>query len=163
MRRKETIRKIKSKREITDIAEGFRMGRYDIVSIRGTFDLLHAGHLDILERASGLGDYLIVSVNTDESVRERKGTNRPIIGEEDRALAVASLGYVDYVTIFDRKDALGFIEAVRPKIYVNGGGHVLGCSESRILEGYGGRVQVIEKRVDVSSSAIIERILNLGS
>ena len=132
-----------------------------IVFTNGCFDLLHIGHTRYLEEAKGLGDRLVVGINSDDSVRQlAKGTDRPIVPADQRAEVVAALSYVDYVTIFDEPDPLALIQALRPNILVKGGD----WSTDRIVgkefvEAQGGSVRNIPLVPDISTTAIIQRIL----
>jgi D-beta-D-heptose 7-phosphate kinase/D-beta-D-heptose 1-phosphate adenosyltransferase len=132
-----------------------------IVFTNGCFDLLHIGHTRYLEEARRLGDRLVVGLNSDESVRQlAKGTDRPIVSADQRAEVLAALGCVDYVTIFDEPDPLALIQALRPNILVKGGD----WSTDRIVgkefvEGQGGSVRNIPLVPDISTTAIIQRIL----
>ena len=103
--------KIKTREEIIQIVEQLRKEGKKIATINGSFDLLHAGHLDILEEAAKQGDILIVGLNSDKSVKSYKGENRPIISEEHRARMLANLHLVDYITLFDEKQSLAFVES----------------------------------------------------
>ncbi len=132
-----------------------------IVFTNGCFDLLHIGHTRYLEEAKRLGDRLVVGLNSDESVRQlAKGTDRPIVSADQRAEVLAALGCVDYVTIFDEPDPLALIQALRPDILVKGGD----WSTDRIVgkefvEGQGGSVRNFPLVPDISTTAIIQRIL----
>ncbi len=104
-------------------SESLRSEGKKIVSMNGSFDILHAGHLYFLNEAKAQGDILIVAVNSDASVRDKKGSVRPFIGEKDRAAMVAAMECVDYVTIIDASyDDLPsvLIRAIKPNIHVNG-------------------------------------------
>lgn len=93
-----------------------------IVFTNGCFDLLHVGHTRYLQAARGLGDVLVVGVNTDRSVRGlQKGSARPIVPESQRAEVIAALECVDYVVLFDEPDPYGLIRAVQPDVLVKGG------------------------------------------
>ena len=96
-----------------------------LVLTNGCFDLLHTGHVRYLEEARGCGDALIVAVNSDASVRELKGTDRPLNGELDRAEVLAALRCVDHVTIFTGKRVTDVIRLLRPAIYAKGGDYTL--------------------------------------
>ena len=98
---------------------------HKIVATNGCFDILHAGHVAYLETAKEQGDLLIVGLNDDDSVRELKGSDRPINCLEDRARVLASVRHVDLVVIFHEKRAHEFIKAVQPDIYVKGGDYTL--------------------------------------
>ncbi len=132
-----------------------------IVFTNGCFDLLHIGHTRYLEEAKRLGDRLVVGLNSDESVRQlTKCTDRPIVSADQRAEILAALGCVDYVTIFDEPDPLALIQALRPNILVKGGD----WSTDRIVgkefvEAQGGSVRTIPLVPDISTTAIIQRIL----
>ena len=95
--------------------------KHKIVATNGCFDILHAGHVAYLETAKEQGDILVVGLNDDNSVRELKGSSRPINCLEDRARVLDSIRYVDLVVIFHEKRAREFIIAVQPDIYVKGG------------------------------------------
>jgi D-beta-D-heptose 7-phosphate kinase/D-beta-D-heptose 1-phosphate adenosyltransferase len=130
-----------------------------VVFTNGCFDMLHPGHSRYLSAAKGLGDYLVVAVNTDRSVRAIKGPNRPIILEKERAEMVAALGCVDAVTLFDKDDPLDVIEAIIPSILVKGGDwaedQIIGAG---IVKEAGGMVKRIPFISGYSTSAIIRKI-----
>ena len=86
--------------------------------IRDSFDVLHTGHLHLLQRARALGDLLIVGINSDQSVKRLKGNDRPLIGENERAELLAALSCVDYVTVFSERTPLRVITAVNPDVLV---------------------------------------------
>src|SRR6476469_6665725 len=111
--------------ELARRAGEIRQAGKRLVLTNGCFDLLHVGHVRYLEEARGLGDFLIVAVNGDESVRALKGAGRPLNSEEDRAEILAALECVDFVTIFPERRATAVIEALRPAIYVKGGDYTL--------------------------------------
>ena len=112
----------------------------------GCFDLLHLGHVTYLERSRRLGDYLIVGVNSDASVRRLKGATRPLQNETDRAQIVASQGSVDAVVVFDEDTPLELIRDLQPDILTKGADYgtkdaVVG---SQLVESWGGRVVLID-------------------
>lgn len=92
-----------------------------VIFTNGCFDIFHRGHLEILKFAKSLGDYLIVGLNSDSSVKMNKGESRPINNQEDRKVLLESLIYVDKVVIFDDETPLRLIEKVKPDIIVKGG------------------------------------------
>ncbi|MEX2571616.1 MAG: D-glycero-beta-D-manno-heptose 1-phosphate adenylyltransferase [Gemmatimonadota bacterium] len=96
-----------------------RTGR--VVFTNGCFDILHRGHVEYLEYARALGDFLLVGLNSDRSVRALKGAGRPINSEEDRGLVIAALASVDAVTIFDDDTPRELIRALVPDVLVKGG------------------------------------------
>ena len=135
-----------------------------VVFTNGCFDLLHPGHIRLLEQARNLGDALIVAVNTDAGVRQNKGTNRPIIPEKERAELLAALSAVDYVTLFDEPTPREIIARVLPDVLVKGSdwgpNEVVGREE---VEAAGGRVVSILLEAGQSTTNIVERIRNLPS
>ena len=130
-----------------------------IAFTNGCFDLLHAGHLDYLERIKRKADVLIVAVNSDASIRRIKGQSRPIVPERERAWLVASLKPVDYVTIFSEPTPLKVIEAIRPDLLAKGGDwsreRIVG---REIVESAGGQVLVIPYLRGHSTTCLIQRI-----
>ena len=100
---------------------GWRSRGLQVVFTNGCFDLLHAGHIALLEQARRMGDRLIVAVNTDRSVNRLKGPDRPLVREQDRARILAALAAVDAVVVFDESTPLRLIGAVRPDVLVKGG------------------------------------------
>ena len=112
-----------------------------VVMTNGCFDLLHAGHIVTLETSRSFGNVLIVAVNSDRSVKELKGPDRPLNNEEDRARVIAALSCVDAVTIFAEETAISLIDAIRPHVYVKGGDYNLQTLPERdAVERYGGKV-----------------------
>jgi len=130
-----------------------------LVFTNGCFDIIHAGHVVLLSKAKALGDILVVGLNSDGSVRRLKGSARPLMSEEDRALILLSLKPVDFVTIFDKDTPLETIEALKPDILVKGAEY--GKDEivgAKFVESIGGKVVRIEMLEGHSTSAIIKRI-----
>jgi D-glycero-beta-D-manno-heptose 1-phosphate adenylyltransferase len=130
-----------------------------VVFTNGCFDLLHPGHLRLLEGARALGDALIVGVNSDSSIRGNKGSGRPVIPEGERAELLAALSAVDYVTIFDEPTPLALIAALLPDVLVKGNdwgpGEIVGRAE---VEQTGGRVISLPLEPGYSTSSILARI-----
>jgi D-beta-D-heptose 7-phosphate kinase/D-beta-D-heptose 1-phosphate adenosyltransferase len=131
-----------------------------VVFTNGCFDLLHAGHVQLLQKAKALGHMLIVAINDDYSTRQIKGNGRPLTSVADRAGIIAALESVDYVIIFADMTPLRLIEELRPDVLVKGGNYaleeVVGRSE---VERYGGRVALIPAIDTQSSSQIIKEIV----
>ena len=104
------------------------------VFTNGCFDLLHLGHVQYLRRARGLGDFLVVALNSDESTRRLKGPARPLVPERERAEMLAALECVDYVTIFGEDTVEKSLTALRPAYFVKGGDYAGGDgSQDRVL------------------------------
>jgi rfaE bifunctional protein nucleotidyltransferase chain/domain len=127
----------------------------------GVFDLLHVGHLDYLERARELGDWLVVGVNGDSSAYRLKGFGHPLVPVEERARLVAALDPVDAVVVFKQQTAEQLVDALRPDLYVKGGdwGERRLPPEAAVVKAYGGRVEYVTFVPGHSSSDLIERIL----
>ena len=132
-----------------------------VVATNGCFDVLHLGHVRYLQRARALGDFLVIGLNGDRSVRELKGPPRPITPEAERAEILASLQCVDLVTIFPQIRATQFIAAVRPAIYVKGGDYsaeTLDAEERAMLKEISAEIRLIPFENGYSTSRLIERI-----
>lgn len=141
---------------------GTRRDREKVVFTNGCFDILHAGHVDYLEKARKLGDLLVVGMNSDSSVRRIKGKGRPILPQSMRAKLLSALKPVDYVVIFDEDTPLNLIKSIRPHVLVKGGDWEIHRIVGReFVESYGGEVVTIPFTYEISTSSIIERILNL--
>jgi len=143
---------------IDRVGQARRQGRV-VVFTNGCFDLLHVGHLDLLERARAHGDCLVVGVNGDASVRRLKGPDRPLVPFEDRARLLAGLAVVDLVVGFDEDTPLELIRALAPDVLVKGGD----WSPDRIVgrefvEAGGGRVVSLPLLPGRSTSALVDRI-----
>jgi rfaE bifunctional protein nucleotidyltransferase chain/domain len=131
-----------------------------VVFTNGCFDLLHAGHLHVLREAKKLGDVLIVGLNSDRSVKEIKGSSRPIMPEGERAELIAALEMIDYVTIFDEPDPLNLIRELKPDVVAKGGD----WREDQIVgkewvEKTGGRVAIIPYLNGHSTTDIVDTII----
>jgi D-beta-D-heptose 7-phosphate kinase/D-beta-D-heptose 1-phosphate adenosyltransferase len=129
-----------------------------VVFSNGCFDILHIGHITLLEEARRRGDRLIVALNSDESVRQVKGPLRPIVGEHERARILAALNAVDAVIVFNESTPLKLIEAIRPDVLVKGGDYreedVVGAREVRA---WGGRVELIPLVEGISTTRLIAK------
>jgi rfaE bifunctional protein nucleotidyltransferase chain/domain len=134
-----------------------RRGRGEkIVFTNGVFDLLHAGHVTVLEKARALGDCLVVGLNTDESVRRLKGPKRPVCPLSDRQKVLAGLESVDFVTSFGEDTPQKLIERLKPTILVKGGDYSVNQMVGRELVKKVVRVPLVKGR---STTNIVERIL----
>ena len=133
---------------------------YRLVFTNGCFDLLHPGHVDLLERSKALGRVLVVGLNSDSSVRGLKGPTRPVTPFADRARVLAGLACVDFVTGFDRPTPLELIEALTPDVLVKGGDWPVESIVGReCVERAGGRVLSLPLLEGYSTTAVIGRIL----
>lgn len=131
-----------------------------VVFTNGIFDLLHAGHVHLLEAARAEGAALVVGVNTDASVRRLgKGADRPVVAEAERARLVAALACVDCVVLFDEDTPLALIRRLRPDVLVKGADYareaIVGADE---VEGWGGRVVRVPLVPGVSTTGLLRRL-----
>lgn len=131
-----------------------------VVLACGVFDLLHPGHIRLLNYAKNKGDFLVVGINSDESAKRYKGSSRPIMNEEDRMEMLLALKSVDSVVIFDEDDPSQTIKEIQPDIYIKGGDYTLDkLPEVKNMPDFGMTV-IIRRFEEYSTTAIIERIKN---
>ena len=125
----------------------------------GVFDILHAGHVDVLSAARDAADALIVGVNSDESVRRLKGPTRPVRTDAERAYVLAALECVDLVVIFPDDTPLNLVKHLRPDVIVKGGDYseatIVGAAE---VKSWGGKVVVVPLTAGHSTTAIIQKL-----
>jgi D-beta-D-heptose 7-phosphate kinase/D-beta-D-heptose 1-phosphate adenosyltransferase len=130
-----------------------------VVFTNGVFDLLHVGHLSLLEQAKRHGDVLIVGMNTDTSVRKLKGESRPIVPFKDRAKLISSIRFVDYVVGYGEETPLRVIKELRPDVLVKGSDYrlseIVGSNEVRESGGKVVRVRIVR---GWSTSSIVSRL-----
>ncbi len=129
-----------------------------LVSLNGSFDLLHAGHLEILREAKKQGDCLIVALNSDESIKRYKDTSRPLIPLKYRLQMLSAISFVDYVTWFEEDDPIKVLSLIKPNVHVNGSEYGKDCLESKTIHENGGRIHIVELVKGLSTSQIIEKI-----
>ena len=144
---------------IQDACDTVRADGGTIVFTNGCFDILHAGHVRYLRAAEAMGDFLVVGLNSDASVRRLKGEGRPIVPEADRAEVLDALRAVDIVTVFDEPTAEELVRLVKPDVYVKGGDYTVDTlPEAKIVQAAGGRVEFIPFVEGLSTTNVIERI-----
>ena len=135
----------------------WRKNKIDIVFTNGCFDLLHKGHIDLLNKASTYGDILIVGLNSDSSVKKLKGKERPIENESIRSKNLLNLQCVNYVVIFDSETPKDLVEIIMPDVLVKGGDYnsnnIVGAKK---VISNGGRVEIVPLTDGYSTSSIIE-------
>lgn len=130
-----------------------------IVFTNGCFDILHVGHVRYLTAAKNFGDVLIVGLNTDESVKKLKGASRPVNNQNDRAEVLLGLKAVDHVIFFGEDTAENLITELQPDIYVKGGDYTLDTlPEAKIVQAYGGQIELVKLVEGKSTTNIIEKI-----
>lgn len=132
-----------------------------LVFTNGVFDIIHRGHVDYLNRAKALGDYLVVALNSDESVKRLKGEERPINKLEDRAFVLANLKAVDFVVSFEEDTPFEIISEIVPDVLVKGGDWKIDQIVGRdIVEANGGKVYSLPYVENYSTTNIINKMKN---
>ena len=153
--------KIFNKNNLLEKLEIWRDANKKIVFTNGCFDLIHLGHIEVLARSADLGDILIIGVNTDSSIKELKGNNRPIIEEDSRAQQLASLEFVDAVILFNEQTPLELIKVIKPNVITKGGDYnseqVVG---NEIAIENEGEVIIIPLTQGYSTTSILDKIKN---
>jgi len=139
--------------------ERLRAAGRRLVFTNGVFDLLHVGHVRYLTQARALGDVLVVAINSDRTVRELKGSSRPVFDQAERAEILAALRVVDYVTIFDDVSPRSLIAELLPDVLVKGGDYDLDQIHGREeVEAAGGKVVSLPFVEGASTTALIQKI-----
>lgn len=134
-----------------------------IATVNGSFDLLHAGHLQIIYEASQVADVLIVALNSDASIKTYKSPSRPIIPLEYRLQMMSALSFVNYVTWFEETDPCRLLSDIKPDVHVNGSEYGENCIEAPIVKQYGGKIHIVELVPGLSTSQIFKKIASISS
>jgi len=130
-----------------------------VVFTNGCFDIIHKGHIELLKKAKNFGDKLIVGLNSDISVRELKGKDRPYMNQESRAAILKAIRYVDEVILFDDPSVYNLIKVVKPHILVKGGDYTIDQVVGHdIVLGYGGEVKIVDIIEGYSSTNYIKKL-----
>ena len=146
-----------------ELADRVRARGGRVVATGGCFDLLHAGHVEMLAAARDLGDCLIVCLNSDDSVRRLKGPDRPLIPEEERASVLRALRSVDAVTIFDEDTPAQALARIRPDVFAKGGDYdARELPEAAVLERWGGEVAILPYLDGRSTTRLLEEAASRG-
>lgn len=152
--------KIKTLKGLTPIVKKLKKQNKKIVTTNGVFDILHLGHVKYLEEAKKLGDALIVGVNTDFSVKQKKGDKRPINDEKSRIGVLAGLESVDYAFLFDERDPRKWLGKIKPNVHAKAGDYALNnIIEKGIVEKNGGEIVIVKLENGYSTTKLIDRIL----
>jgi rfaE bifunctional protein nucleotidyltransferase chain/domain len=129
-----------------------------VVATGGCFDLLHLGHVATLRAARGLGDCLVVCINSDDSVRRLKGPCRPLVTAADRVNVLEALEFVDAVAVFDEDTPAGLLDRLRPDVWAKGGDYAgADLPEAALLRRWGGQAVVLPYLAGHSTTALVER------
>jgi D-glycero-beta-D-manno-heptose 1-phosphate adenylyltransferase len=151
--------KVLTKATLQTIIQSLHRSGKRIVTTNGSFDILHAGHVYLLEKSRKFGDVLIVGLNSDSSIRRYKGKTRPIIPQRYRALLLSALTVVDYVYVFNELNPIKFLEIVKPAVHVNSAEYGRNCIEAPTVRKYGGKLVLVKKVKNMlSTTEIIARI-----
>jgi len=146
-------------KEFQKIRQDIKEKNLKLVFTNGCFDILHRGHIVYLNKAKSLGDLLIVGLNSDNSVKKLKGSNRPYNNENDRAFVLDNLKAVDYIILFSEDTPYNLIKDVKPDYLVKGGDwkeeEIVG---SEIVKEYGGKVISLKYIDDYSTTSLINKI-----
>ncbi len=149
-----------TREEIKDVRAVLKAEGRKVVFTNGVFDILHAGHVDYLNKARAAGDVLILGLNSDASVRRIKGEKRPIVPEHERAFVLANLKAVDYVTLFEEDTPHEIISDLIPDILIKGADWAIDKIVGRdIVEANGGIVKTIEFVNQTSTTNIIKTVI----
>ncbi len=152
--------KIKEPEELATILQRHKANGERVVTTNGCFDIIHVGHTRYLTFARSQGDVLAVALNTDRSVREIKGSPRPLLRLDERVRIVASLWMVDYVTWFDETDPCELLAMLKPDIHVKGGNYTIDqIIERHIVEDNGGKIVLTPNIPGNSTTNIISRVV----
>lgn len=150
---------VQTREALGEYIEGLRKQGKTIVTTNGCFDILHVGHVRILKKAKSLGDVLVVGINSDASVRDLKGPERPINNQDDRAELLASLECVDVVSIFTEGTPVEFIKVVKPDIHVKGADYKpQDLEETPVVESLGGRIEILPLVPQKSTTSLVQKI-----
>ncbi|MDN3505310.1 MAG: adenylyltransferase/cytidyltransferase family protein [Rhabdochlamydiaceae bacterium] len=153
-----THSKITPPQDVKKRIEAYRKAGKSIVTINGSFDLLHAGHLHIIFGAKAQGDILCVALNSDKSIKQYKSKDRPIIELENRLEMMAALEAVDLVTWFDEVEPQTILKKIHPDVHVNGAEYGSDCVEAECVKEMGAKLYLVQRIPALSTSAIIAKI-----
>jgi rfaE bifunctional protein nucleotidyltransferase chain/domain len=148
-----------SREELVGARAEWKAAGKTVVFTNGCYDLLHPGHIRLLEKARSLGDILILALNSDDSVRRLKGPSRPLIPERERAEVALGLEAVDAVTLFEEDTPRELIAAVLPDVLVKGADWAHWIAGREEVEAAGGKVMALSLEPGYSTTGIVETIL----
>lgn len=152
--------KIVNRKKLASILENLRKKGHKIVFTNGCFDLLHVGHVRYLTEAKKKGDVLVVAINTDQSIKKLKGTNRPLTPEAERAEILSALAAVDFVTYFDQDTPAEIISQLKPNVLVKGADYkIKEIVGHDFMSRSGGKVVRVPLAKNYSTTKIIDSII----
>ena len=151
--------KVKTLQEINILVTEHQEAGKIVVFANGCFDLLHVGHIRYLEAARALGDFLVLGLNGDKSVRQLKGPGRPLMIQEERAEILAALECVDYLVLFDSPTAKEVLETLKPNIHAKGTDYTReSVPERDTVLSYGGSIAIVGDPKDHSTKDFLRQI-----
>jgi rfaE bifunctional protein nucleotidyltransferase chain/domain len=153
------MRKFYNRPELIDQRARWKLARKTVVFTNGCYDLLHPGHVRLLEKARSMGDILVLALNSDASVQRLKGPTRPLISEMDRAELAAGLLAVDAVTLFEEDTPRELIATLLPDILVKGADWAHWIAGREEVEAAGGQVLALSLEPGYSTTGIVEKLL----
>lgn len=149
--------KIVDRSQLQQLVDRLTQEQKKIVTLNGSFDILHEGHEQMIREAREQGDVLIVGLNSDLSVKGNKGPLRPFNNQSARARMLASYSEIDFVALFDESNPIPLLEIIRPRVHVNGADYGMDCIEAPTVKKYGGRIHIAKFIPDVSTTKLLER------
>ena len=158
-----TREKLVPREDLSLWAAEIRKSGRSIVTLNGSFDLLHSGHLHILHEASLQGDVLIVALNSDASIQQYKSPKRPFIPLKERLTLLSAISFVDFVTWFEETDPRRLLKEIQPDVHVNGADWGKDCIEREVVEQCGGKLHIVSLVEGLSTTRIVEKILATSS
>jgi len=152
-------KKVIDPKELRERAQEIRSAEKSIVTLNGSFDLLHAGHLHILYEASRQADILIVALNSDDSIKQYKSASRPLIPLEYRLQMLSAIEFVDHVTWFNETDPRDLLKKIQPDVHVNGSEYKGRCIEESVVH----KVHYVDLIPGLSTSQIVDKVQRIDS
>ena len=154
--------KLFSIEELKDKIDTWRENGDKIIFTNGCFDIVHKGHIEVLAKTADLGNKLIIALNSDNSIKKNKGSNRPIVDEQARAFLLASLFFVDAIILFSEETPINLIKILKPDVLAKGGDYkietIIGYKE---VKNYNGKVVLVPFIDGYSTTNIIEKIKSI--
>jgi D-glycero-beta-D-manno-heptose 1-phosphate adenylyltransferase len=150
--------KIVTRDELAALASELRYKSSTIVTTNGSFDIVHYGHIHVLEEAKKQGDILIVGVNSDSSIKRYKGADRPFVAQEMRIGLMAALEMIDFVFLFEESDPRSFLEEIEPHVHVNSEEYGENCIEAETVLKNGGRLHLVARKLPLSTTLLVNKI-----
>ncbi len=151
-------KKLIAPEELAEKVAALKAQRKKIVTLNGSFDLMHAGHLHMIHEAAQQGDVLILALNTDRSIQAYKSPSRPIVPLDYRMQMMAAIGFVDFVTWFDELDPCRLLSIIQPHVHVNGSEYGINCIEADTVKKNGGTLHIVDLVPGLSTSALLKKI-----